>query len=76
MDGSPFVSDLLAACPELKIIVTSREVLKLEEEWVKDLEGLQYPPSITMTLEEAQHFEAVKLFSQRAKRAVLEFSAK
>ena len=75
MEGATLASDLLAACPELKIMVTSREVLKLEEEWVKDLEGLQYPPSTTMTLEEAQHFEAVKLFSQRAKKAVLEFSA-
>ncbi len=75
MEGATLASDLLAACPELKIMVTSREVLKLEEEWVKDLEGLQYPPSTTMTLKEAQHFEAVKLFSQRAKKAVLEFSA-
>jgi predicted ATPase len=74
MDGAIITSDLLAACPDIKIIVTTREVLKLEEEWVKDLEGLQYPPSTTMTLEEAQHYEAVRLFSQRAKRAMLEFS--
>jgi predicted ATPase len=74
MDGATITSDLLAACPELKIMVTTREVLKLEEEWVKDLEGLHYPPSTTMSLEEAQHYEAVKLFSQRAKKAVLEFS--
>jgi predicted ATPase len=74
MAGATLVSDLLAACPDVKIMVTSREVLKLEEEWVKDLEGLQYPPSTGVTLEEAQHYEAIRLFSQRAKRAVLEFS--
>lgn len=74
MAGATLASDLLAVCPELKMIVTTREVLKLEEEWVKDLEGLQYPQSTTMLLEEAQHYEAIRLFSQRAKRAVLEFS--
>ncbi len=72
--GASLVSDLLAACPNLKILVTSREVLKLEEEWVKDLEGLRYPQSKTVALEEAQQFEAVQLFNQRAKKAMLEFS--
>jgi AAA domain len=63
MDGATLAADLLTACPELKMLVTSREVLKLEEEWVKDLEGLQYPPSTAMTLEEAQHYEAVRNLS-------------
>jgi predicted ATPase len=75
MDGAILPSALLSTCPELKIIVTTREVLKLEEEWVKNLEGLHYPTNTNLNLEEAQGYEAVQLFMQRAKRTVLEFSA-
>ena len=75
MDGATLPSTLLSSCPNLKIIVTTREVLKLEEEWVKNLEGLHYPSNTNLSLEEAQGYEAVQLFIQRAKRVMLEFSA-
>ena len=46
MDGSltPFQT-FLTALPQPQNNFTSREVLKVEEEWVKNLEGLEYPPS-------------------------------
>jgi predicted ATPase len=74
MEAATLPSELLASCPNLKIMVTTREVLNVDEEWVKNLEGLQYPQSKAITLEEAQDFEAIHLFTQRAKKTKLEFS--
>jgi predicted ATPase/DNA-binding SARP family transcriptional activator len=40
MEGVPLVIDLLRAAPHLKILVTSREILAVQSEWVFDVEGL------------------------------------
>jgi predicted ATPase len=72
--GATLTSKLLASCPHLKILVTSRERLNVEEEWVLTLEGLTVPAAMPDTLNEAQHFEAVDMFLQRAKRARLDFA--
>jgi predicted ATPase len=73
IDAATLPSDLLASCPNLKIIITSREVLNVDEEWVKNLEGLRYPSTV-IPLDEALNYEAITLFSQRAKKSKLEFS--
>ena len=39
MDGADYLPDLLANCPNLTLLVTSRERLNLEEEYVFTLEG-------------------------------------
>jgi predicted ATPase len=72
--GATLTSKLLASCPNLKILVTSRERLNVEEEWVLTLEGLTVPEATPDTLNEAEHFEAVDMFLQRAKRARLDFA--
>src|SRR6266704_846962 len=41
--GAPLVEDLLAACPALKIVVTSRTVLRLRAEFEYPLEQLTLP---------------------------------
>jgi predicted ATPase len=64
------VSELLKHCLQLKVLVTSRERLKLSDEWVVLVEGFPVPD----TLEKAEHLDAVKLFVQRAKRVRLDFS--
>jgi predicted ATPase len=71
MDGVMLVSELLESCPNLKLLVTSRERLNLEEEFVLTLQGL--PVSNEANLAEAEYNDAVKLFVQRAKRASLGF---
>ena len=43
MDGIDLVSDILQGCPDVKIMVTSREPLYLAAEWRLGLEGLAYP---------------------------------
>lgn len=69
MEGAELPSELLRACPGLRILVTSRERLNLEEEWVLPLPGLSVPPAGVSTPEDASRFKAVELFVQRAQRA-------
>ncbi len=67
LEGTPLVVELLDSCAQLKLLITSRERLSLEQEWVFPVEGLTYPGEGT-TLERAAYFEAVLLFLQRARR--------
>lgn len=73
-DEALLVSELLEACPKLSIVVTSRERLNLEEEFVLTLQGLTLPKEVNLELETAEYNDALKLFVQRAKRARLEFA--
>jgi predicted ATPase len=73
MDGALMVSELLENCPVLSIVVTSRERLNLEEEFVLGLEGLPLPGTDRLELAALEYNDAIKLFVQRAKRARLEF---
>ena len=73
IDGVLLVSDLLESCPNLKLLVTSRERLNLEEEFVSHLQGLPLPEQDNTDLSKIEYNDAIKLFVQRAKRARLEF---
>jgi predicted ATPase/DNA-binding CsgD family transcriptional regulator len=66
LDGATFVSDLLAAAPGVTVLATSREALRLQEEWLYPLKGLQTPPSIYAT--SLEEYEAVQLFLSHARR--------
>ncbi len=72
LKGAPYLSHLLRDCPVLTILVTSRERLGLEEEFVLTLGGLTVPAA-NGVFEEVRHAEAVELFVSRAKRARLDF---
>ena len=68
-------TDLLAACPNLKILVTSRERLHVGAEWVYPLGGLPLPHHAGELFSNRPHAQAaLQLFVQRAKRARLDFS--
>ena len=67
LKGTPFVRELIASCPRLKLLITSRERLNLESEWVFAMEGLTYPEE-AMSVERAESFDAVQLFVQRARQ--------
>ncbi|MFL5803647.1 MAG: hypothetical protein ACJ8CR_18135, partial [Roseiflexaceae bacterium] len=41
--GADLVADILAHAPQLKMLITSRERLNLQAEWVFDVDGLAYP---------------------------------
>jgi predicted ATPase/class 3 adenylate cyclase len=71
MDAAPVVAELLEACDRIKLLVTSREVLRLtaEQEYVV--------PPLSMPAEgdtvDVQKFEAVQLFLDRAKAVDRDF---
>jgi predicted ATPase len=71
LEGASLLPELLRHCPKLKVLVTSRERLNLEEEWVLPVAGLPVPDT---TPDDAPRQDAVQLFLQRAKRASLHFS--
>jgi predicted ATPase/DNA-binding SARP family transcriptional activator/pimeloyl-ACP methyl ester carboxylesterase/Tfp pilus assembly protein PilF len=77
LDGAALLSEILDAAPQIKLLVTSRERLHLQEEWNYEVHGLSYPQESRTGLEsdpeELLAFSAVQLFVQRARQANPEF---
>lgn len=67
-----FLIRLLEAVPRSKLLVTSRERLKLHQEWVLDLPGLPYPENEQYI--QSSTPDAVTLFAQRAQALQHDFS--
>jgi predicted ATPase len=61
LDATVLLTDILVAAPDVKLLVTSRERLNLQEEWVFAVEGLASDT-------------AVQLFDQRAQQVQTDFS--
>jgi len=67
VEATPVVAELLAACPQLKILVTSRSVLHLTGEHEFPVPPLATPnPKHGVTLAALTQYAAIKLFVQRA----------
>jgi predicted ATPase/class 3 adenylate cyclase len=72
--AAPMVADLLAAAPRLKVLVTSREVLRLYGEHDYPVPPLGLPEiRRKQTVAVLSQYEAVALFIQRAKAAKPDF---
>lgn len=72
LDGVDIVAQILHTAPQVKILITSREALNLQTEWVRPVSGMTVPENANSdTLE---NYSAVKLFVQRARRVNQEFS--
>ena len=87
--GAELLVELLQAAPRLKLLVTSRERLNLQEEWILTIRGLEYPDSAgeqkcitnsqtaAVGARLARHspagYSAVTLFLQQARRAQPDF---
>jgi predicted ATPase/DNA-binding CsgD family transcriptional regulator len=63
LDGVTFVTKILSASPNIKILATSREKLNLSSESIYVLGGLHFPK-----LEDTLDYDAVKLLVQSAQR--------
>jgi predicted ATPase/DNA-binding winged helix-turn-helix (wHTH) protein len=62
---------VLKAAPQIRILVTSREPLRAEGEWLHRLPSLELPPpSGDISASEALKYPAVRLFHERAMAAV------
>ena len=66
LEGVGLITEILKNCPQVNLLVTSRERLSLLSEWVFEIEGLPVPPGC-----EGEQFEAyssIALFLQSARR--------
>lgn len=70
---SQMASLLRGTGPRVKVLVTSREPLRLQEEWLYELSGLAYPRAADAPAD-AQGYAAVEFFAQRARQAYVGFS--
>jgi predicted ATPase/DNA-binding SARP family transcriptional activator/Tfp pilus assembly protein PilF len=69
-----FVDQLLGATRNLKLLVTSREVMNLVQEQVFLLSGLHYPVETNISAANIHTFDAINLFVRRAKQKIPNFT--
>jgi predicted ATPase/DNA-binding SARP family transcriptional activator len=65
LDGAGIVLELLGHCPNLRIIVTTREALNYQSEYLIDVIGLDVPKDAS---EKIEVFDSVQLLLRSAKR--------
>jgi predicted ATPase len=67
IEAATGVAELLSHCPDLKMLVTSRELLRIYGEYDYPVPPLTLPDTNKLPdLESLSHFDAVELFMQRA----------
>jgi len=66
LEGVDLFTQILNACPQVKLLVTSRERLSLLSEWVFEITGLPVPPDDRV--EQFESYSSVALFLQSARR--------
>jgi predicted ATPase/DNA-binding CsgD family transcriptional regulator len=70
-----FLTELLAMCPDLKVMVTSRLVLHLTAEYLFPVPPLVVPsPALSVVASHLGQLEAVQLFAVRARAAAADFT--
>ncbi len=73
LDGAPLLADVLQGTSKVSLLVTSRERLSLQGEWICSIRGLPVPdPDLPAT--ELANYDAVKLFVQSACRVQSDFA--
>lgn len=88
--GADLLIDILQTAPAVKLLVTSQEVLNLQEEWLYSVQGLEFPPLGTEPQDQVSSqrprrigegedkplaaYSAVQLFVERARRVRRDFS--
>jgi predicted ATPase/DNA-binding XRE family transcriptional regulator len=74
LEAGPLLAQLLAACPRLKVLVTSRVVLHLQGEHNYEVPTLRLPlAGHRPSLEQLARYEGIRLFVERARAANSEF---
>jgi predicted ATPase len=67
VEGAPLLGELLRACPELTILVTSRQPTRLAAERLYPVRPLEVPdPTTSATATELERYAAVAMFCDRA----------
>jgi predicted ATPase/transcriptional regulator with XRE-family HTH domain len=71
VEGAGLLGEILQGTQQVKMLLTSREQLRLQWEWLFEVQGLPIPEGIGTNLE---NNSAVSLFVQRARQASPSFS--
>jgi predicted ATPase/DNA-binding SARP family transcriptional activator len=71
-EGAALLLDLLGHAPRVKLLVTSRERLHLQSEWLLPVRGLPFPA--TDQADDVEDTSAVQLFIQRARQVQPDFA--
>lgn len=75
ISAGPLLTDLLTTCTQLKVLVTSREILHLHGEQVFRVPPLALPPcDVTLPIDDLPQYAAVELFIQRAQAIRADFA--
>lgn len=72
LDGAGLLTAIISSALDAKLLVTSREVLNLQEEWLYPVQGLDFP--YDSRSDDAESYSAVQLFIERARRVRRDFS--
>ncbi len=70
--GAQLLVNILKAGSSVKLLVTSREVLNLQEEWLYPIHGLPVPDNVQT--QNPEIYGAVQLFVERARQVQRDFS--
>jgi predicted ATPase/transcriptional regulator with XRE-family HTH domain len=71
LDEVGLFTEMLKSAPLLKLLITSRERLNLQSEWVFDVQGLPIPPKDQTG--QVDQYSSVALFIQRARQVQSDF---
>jgi predicted ATPase/DNA-binding SARP family transcriptional activator len=66
LEGTTLLTDALEVAPYVKLLVTSRERLNVQSEWLLSVEGLSFPE--TETAQGIERYSSVALFVQTVRR--------
>lgn len=72
VDSTDLLSEILERAPALRLLVTSRQRLNLQPEWVFEVPGMRYPGE--ESVESLEGYSAVQLFLRRASQVDADFS--
>jgi len=68
VEAAPLLGSLIGACPGLKVLATSRGVLRIYGERVYQVPAMRLPnPGRLPPIERLNHYEAIRLFTERAR---------
>ncbi len=73
LDAAEQLALLSSSTPHVKYLITSREALNLQEEWLYSVAGLAFPTDLDNDLA-GQNDDAVQLFNERAQRVYPDFA--
>lgn len=74
LTGVELIIELLTQASSVKFLVTSREVLKVRDEWFHPITGLPFPDPQETSVELVDRYESVQLFVRIAERTQVDFS--